>query len=327
MGKIRGRYKCVAVPAASASAAAAAASSPSAVAASSSDAAAAASPSKVTGGAWVGPEWRNTPIELNKPKTPQPSLEELRKNFPGLDHIAAENEQKDPTQRTLFHDPHTESAAMDMDMTDAPSSSSIAATTPKIPVTSLSRCTPSKSRTVSRMGTPAASAPASPSLSAQSSPAADGSSMDMSAISTPAAKQTPQRIPLSGARWKVVGQEIPAHRLASSGVIKSKTLNRSWNAKQQRRQALREAKEQARKIAEMEREERRERARRAAQRAKQREENERKSSVVQVISDTRKIKKMSRKQLSKLQKMDTNGMPKGTVTTGTLARGLVPKGQ
>ena len=47
---------------------------------------------------------------------------------------------------------------------------------------------------------------------------------------------------------------------------------------------------------------------RATQRKKQREENELKSSVVQVIRNTGKIKKMGKKQLRMIKKMDTTTM-------------------
>jgi rRNA-processing protein CGR1 len=102
--------------------------------------------------------------------------------------------------------------------------------------------------------------------------------------------------PKSGKLWRV------AHERASNR-IKVPQLRTSFNERMLARQRLEQLKQKQREIEEIARKARREEARRARQRREAKEANERKSAVVQVIKDTRKIKKMTRKQLRNVMKM------------------------
>jgi len=261
---------------------------------------------------WYGPEWSSNKLGI-APKHATPSLAELRKRFPGLDNAS------------LSVPDVNAAAAAEADMADADA-------TPKKPVTSLSRrsIAGSASRPGTRGPTPAPSAPGSPSL--RSTPAgasASMSDMDMGgSMSTPS--RAPSRTPVGGKTWKVVGSgdtSIPSHALVVSGAVKSKTLRKSWADKQKKREEFLAARERQRRINESDAEARRESARKAKQKADMKAENEKKNQIVQVISDTRKIKNMSRKQLRSVQKMETGHFKSNSVSSAGLARGLIPKGQ
>lgn len=246
---------------------------------------------------WNGPEWSKTALGI-KPKCETPTFEECARRFPGIVAVPE-------VQRDLFN--NGDDAAMEED----------ALNVVKKPIVTLSRRTPSKSRASTRSSSPVSGSPA----------AEESSSAKMS---DDALTATPSRVSAAGALWKnAAGGSLstPSRALAASG-NKSKTLRKSWNLKRAQRDAALESREKQSRINEAAAEERREQARRIAQKAAYKKEQEQKNTQVQVISDTRKIKAMSRKQLRSITKMDVHMLNKGnSVTSKTLSRGTVPKGQ
>jgi uncharacterized protein (DUF2147 family) len=296
----RGKYQTICVPSRSADAAAASAAAAAAAAATANITAMPIDPS--TGKVsmpWYGKEWSKTQLGIT-PKRDAPSFEELKKRFPGIEDEEA--------QRQLFG-----AADADEDMADASES-------PKKPTVSLSRRTPSKSRPATRTGTPAHSTPGSPTLRGQAG------DMEIGEVEL----NTPSRISAAGATWKTPGSgqlSTPSRAQVLSG-NKSKTLTKSWNQKRAMKDAMADAREKQKRISEAQAEERREKARAIAQKAQYKKEQEAKNQQVQVITDTRKIKAMSRKQLRSITKMDVSMANKGpSVTSKMLSRGTVPKGQ
>lgn len=253
---------------------------------------------------WVGKEWSTNKLGIT-PKCEEPTFEELAARFPGI-------HEADAAQRDLFA-----AAGNDEDMTDANADAPA-----KKPTVSLSRRTPSKSQAGTRHATPAPSTPGSPSL--RSAEASSSSMVDDFVLATPS------RMAAAGALWKSnAGGSLstPSRSLVISG-NKSKTLSKSWNAKRAAKDAASDAREKQQRIHEAQAEERREKARAIAQKAAYKKEQELKNQQVQVISDTRKIKAMSRKQLRSITKMDVAMANKGpSVTSKSLSRGTVPKGQ
>ena len=260
---------------------------------------------------WYGREWSSTHRGI-APKHEVPSYEELAKRFPGLD------QPTDAAQRQLFNTENGDNEDMQMDEADNGTA------VEKKPVVSLSRRAPSvvRSRVGTRTSTPAPSAPGSPSLS----PAASTNTMIDSDMIT---MQTPSRVSAAGATWKSPATKelsTPSRSLVISG-NKSKTLRKSWNVKREMKELADDAKEKQQRLLAAQAEERREKARAIAQKAAYKKEQEMKNQQVQVISDTRKIKKMSRKQLRSITKMDVAMANKGNVVTSKiLSRGTVPKG-
>lgn len=285
---------------------------------------------------WVGPQWAANKLGI-RPKQNTPSLLELKqRGFPGLDDVA-QTEEEQAARALNFGGAEVEG---EQEMADADEDGGAAATEAassspqKKPVTSLSRrsMTPSRSRAASRGptrgSTPAASMPGSPSL--RSSTPAKGNldaMSDMSGFMSPASV-TPSRTPAAGASWKAVGAASPAHALVTSGVLgKSKTLRKSWSDKQKKRENFLAAREAQQRLAAADSEQRKDLARRAAQKAALKKENEAKNQIVQVITDTRKIKNMSKKQLRGIQKMDTGAFKSKAVSAQVLSRGRIPKGE
>uniref|UniRef100_A0A1I8A609 Coiled-coil domain-containing protein 86 n=1 Tax=Steinernema glaseri TaxID=37863 RepID=A0A1I8A609_9BILA len=107
-------------------------------------------------------------------------------------------------------------------------------------------------------------------------------------------------MPKSGRWWKSVNKQ------RHTAIFKDKPLKSSWETKMKKKadqQAVKLLQEQIRtKIAE-------EKAAKIEARKEQeqrRQENERKGEIVQVITNTAKLKKTKKKQLRSIQKRDTN---------------------
>ena len=132
--------------------------------------------------------------------------------------------------------------------------------------------------------------PQEPSLPAPP-PLASSSLSSLSSITLPSC--TPRSIPVSGRVWKTV--ETQRSSLARC------RLPLGWKERERRREQLRSVKAKAALIAEEAKKERQELKRRRQQREKQKEENEKKSRVVQVISSSAKIKRMSRQQRKSIE--------------------------
>ena len=276
---------------------------------------------------WAGPQWAANKLGI-RPKQSTPSLAEMKeRGFPGLEDVDAEAPEAQAARALQFGDGEVEGEA---EMADAEQDAAASSSSPqKKPVTSLSRrsMTPSRaasraaSRGPTRGSTPAASMPGSP----RSTPA-KGSLDAMSDMS--GFMSTPSRTPKAGASWKSVGSASPAHALVTSGVLgKSKTLRKSWSDKQKKRESFLASREAQQRLAAADSEQRKELARRAAQKAALKRENESKNQIVQVITDTRKIKNMSKKQLRGIQKMDTGAFKSKAVSAQVLSRGRIPKGE
>eukprot|EP00698_Gefionella_okellyi_P017451 TRINITY_DN5104_c0_g1_i1.p1 TRINITY_DN5104_c0_g1~~TRINITY_DN5104_c0_g1_i1.p1 ORF type:complete len:125 (+),score=33.28 TRINITY_DN5104_c0_g1_i1:25-399(+) len=119
---------------------------------------------------------------------------------------------------------------------------------------------------------------------------------DIVGQSTEAASTTGVRgIPVSKRIWK------PVHKKASS-IIADKSFKQSWDKKQKIRRERKELQEKERELQEVRKSQQAEERRIAEERKKRKEENRQKSVKVQVITDTRKLKKMSKKQLKQIVK-------------------------
>lgn len=90
----------------------------------------------------------------------------------------------------------------------------------------------------------------------------------------------------------------------SSMIVLTGKNKQSYEQRRQEREQYKAMKAQEAELIEMEREEKAEERRRALQRKKQREENEKKGLIVQKITNTRKLKKMTKNQLNSIIKMD-----------------------
>lgn len=104
-------------------------------------------------------------------------------------------------------------------------------------------------------------------------------------------------IPKSGRVWK----QTQTQRF--SAMVSKTPVAKSWTRKQQRRAEEKEIKERQRALKAAQEEAWKEERRKAKQRKQQKEENVKRSLVVQPITDTRKIKKMNKKQLKTIMTM------------------------
>ncbi|XP_067014903.1 coiled-coil domain-containing protein 86 [Anabrus simplex] len=111
----------------------------------------------------------------------------------------------------------------------------------------------------------------------------------------------PKGRPKSGRIWK-------SQKSRASSLIKSRGIRLSYKQKQVLKQQLKLAKELSR-VRKEERERLREEQRqRRRENLKRQEENRRKSEIVQVITNTTKIKRMKKNTLRKIEKRDTTKM-------------------
>lgn len=108
----------------------------------------------------------------------------------------------------------------------------------------------------------------------------------------------PRGKPKSGRIWK-----NPKQRFSS--IIKSKGIKSSLQKQKALKEDLNRAKEASRAIMAEKQKEKELKKERRRQNLKRQEENRKKSEVVQVITNTSKIKRMRKKQLRYIEKRDT----------------------
>lgn len=104
--------------------------------------------------------------------------------------------------------------------------------------------------------------------------------------------------PKSGRFWK-------SEKKKFSSIIKTKGLKSSFERKEALREKLRKVKEASRERLAKKQEEAEQRKQRRRDNLKRQEENRKKSEIVQVITNTKKLKNMKRKQLRYIEKRDT----------------------
>ncbi|ELR20143.1 Coiledcoil domain containing protein [Acanthamoeba castellanii str. Neff] len=103
-------------------------------------------------------------------------------------------------------------------------------------------------------------------------------------------------VPKSGRVWKSTNNK------RSSSLLVGKAYNKTWEAKSQEREKLKVLKAKERALKEDTQQKKEQEKKEAAERRKRKEENLKKSTVVQKITDTRKLKKMKRSQFKLLEK-------------------------
>ncbi|KAJ8925708.1 hypothetical protein NQ315_009555 [Exocentrus adspersus] len=108
----------------------------------------------------------------------------------------------------------------------------------------------------------------------------------------------PKGKPKSGRFWK-------KEKTKFSSIIKTKGIRVSFEKKQALRQQLKHIKEASNAIKTAKEEEKQLRKERRRENLKRQEENRKKSEVVQVITNTKKLKKMRKKHLRTIEKRDT----------------------
>ncbi|EFA05893.1 Coiled-coil domain-containing protein 86-like Protein [Tribolium castaneum] len=104
--------------------------------------------------------------------------------------------------------------------------------------------------------------------------------------------------PKSGRFWKNEKKKF-------SSIIKTRGIRSSFEKKQVLRQELKRIKDASRAIKAAKDEEKEQKKQRRRENLKRQEENRKKSEIVQVITNTSKIKKMKKKQLRYIEKRDT----------------------
>lgn len=114
-------------------------------------------------------------------------------------------------------------------------------------------------------------------------------------------RQIPRGKPKSGRIWKSVKSKFSSN-------IKSRGLKSSFASKEKLRKDLQAMKELSRSIKAEKEEELRKKKERRRENLKRQEENRKKSEIVQVITNTSKIKKMKKKHLRQIEKRDTTNM-------------------
>ncbi|KAG8197511.1 hypothetical protein JTE90_007249 [Oedothorax gibbosus] len=108
--------------------------------------------------------------------------------------------------------------------------------------------------------------------------------------------------PKSGRVWKCSKKKF-------SSMCQVKPLKTSWTKKLQIRQERKNILLHDHELKEEKRLEKERKKQRRRQNIERKRENERKSEVVQVIRNSAKIKRMSKKQLRSVEKRDTNPKP------------------
>ncbi|XP_050311884.1 coiled-coil domain-containing protein 86 [Anthonomus grandis grandis] len=104
--------------------------------------------------------------------------------------------------------------------------------------------------------------------------------------------------PKSGRFWK-------SEKKKFSSTIKTRGLKSSLEKKQALREKLQKIKETTRERLAQKKQEEEQRKERRRENLRRQEENRKKSEIVQVITNTQKLKKMKRKQLRYIEKRDT----------------------
>ncbi|CAH0551345.1 unnamed protein product [Brassicogethes aeneus] len=104
--------------------------------------------------------------------------------------------------------------------------------------------------------------------------------------------------PKSGRVWKT-------ERKRFSSIIKTKGIRNSFEKKQQLREKLKQVKEASKALKAEKEAEKELKKQRRRDNLKRQEENRLKTEVVQVITNTKKLKKLRKKQLRFIEKRDT----------------------
>lgn len=113
----------------------------------------------------------------------------------------------------------------------------------------------------------------------------------------------PRGKPKSGKIWK-------SERKKFSSIIKTKGIRNSLERKQALREKLKNIKEMSNSIKAAKKEESELKKQRRRDNLKKQEENRLKSEVVQVITNTKKLKKIKKKHLRSIEKRDTTVVSK-----------------
>uniref|UniRef100_A0A131XDW8 Coiled-coil domain-containing protein 86 n=1 Tax=Hyalomma excavatum TaxID=257692 RepID=A0A131XDW8_9ACAR len=117
------------------------------------------------------------------------------------------------------------------------------------------------------------------------------------------AEEIPRGIPKSGRVWK-------REKKRFSSMMKDRPLKTSWKVKMEQRAERKALLAMDRELKEEKKRKIEEKKRRREENLRRREENAKKSEVVQVIKNTAKIKRMSKKQLRHIKKADTTVVSK-----------------
>jgi len=134
---------------------------------------------------------------------------------------------------------------------------------------------------------------------------------DVAPIKTPLRKNMTKPVektiikgkPKSGRFWKAEKQKF-------SSLIKTRGVKTSFDKKRALREKLQKVKEASRERKAKKQEEETLRKQRRRDNLKRQEENRKKSEIVQVITNTKKLKKMKKKQLRYVEKRDTTVVSK-----------------
>uniref|UniRef100_L7M2E0 Coiled-coil domain-containing protein 86 n=1 Tax=Rhipicephalus pulchellus TaxID=72859 RepID=L7M2E0_RHIPC len=116
-------------------------------------------------------------------------------------------------------------------------------------------------------------------------------------------EEIPRGIPKSGRVWK-------SEKKRFSSMVKDRPLKTSWKFKMEQRAERKALLALDREIKEEKKRKIEEKKKRREENLRRREENAKKSEVVQVIKNTAKIKRMSKKQLRLVKKADTTVVSK-----------------
>ncbi|XP_064461222.1 coiled-coil domain-containing protein 86-like [Ornithodoros turicata] len=114
----------------------------------------------------------------------------------------------------------------------------------------------------------------------------------------------PRGLPKSGRPWKT-----PKTRFSS--MQKVKPLRTSWKVKMQQRAERKALLEFSHEVEAARKKELEEKRKKSEEKRRRREENSRKAEIVQVLRNTSKIKKLSKKQLRNIKKADTTVVSRG----------------
>uniref|UniRef100_A0A224Z818 Coiled-coil domain-containing protein 86 n=1 Tax=Rhipicephalus zambeziensis TaxID=60191 RepID=A0A224Z818_9ACAR len=116
-------------------------------------------------------------------------------------------------------------------------------------------------------------------------------------------EEIPKGVPKSGRVWK-------SQKKRFSSMVKDRPLKTSWKFKMEQRAERKALLALDREIKEEKKRKIEEKKKRREENLRRREENAKKSEVVQVIKNTAKIKRMSKKQLRLVKKADTTVVSK-----------------
>ncbi|XP_045770688.1 coiled-coil domain-containing protein 86 [Maniola jurtina] len=132
-----------------------------------------------------------------------------------------------------------------------------------------------------------------------SSPHVQVSSKSSEVIDDTKRKDHLRGIPKSGRFWKTKKNRF-------SSIVKTKGIKPDFQRKTALRLELKRTKELSKQIQEQMKEKEQVRKERRRENLKRTEENKKKSEIVQVITNTAKLRRMKKKQLRFIEKRDTN---------------------